>query len=92
MRINDTRGFDKDPKLCFAKPGDVVSIDGAFYLLCVTNNGKRPAPAQASNGLYSDERDLFLVDFATGNRHPLPHLSTRVEIHRNAELLVKKER
>lgn len=76
------------PKLCHANPGDVIRIgdkDGIIqsdiYLVCAFNQeGKRAARKTISNGLYDDERPLFMVNLITGEAKPLPHLSSRVEI------------
>lgn len=88
------------PKLCFAKPGACVQlfnsstgeIDNDLYIVCVFNqSGKRPAPALASNGLYSDERPLFLVNLCSGEAIPMPHLSSRIQLIKDAHVVVPTE-
>lgn len=80
---------NKLPKLCFAKPGDVIRLqpehlkepDPTPYLVCIFINGKkRRAPLHASNGLYSEENPTFLVSLLSGECFAMPHLSSRVEI------------
>ncbi len=83
MKIVDTR----QPKLCSAPVGSVVQIDDKTYLVCAFNPGdKRAARPGMPHGLYDEERDLFLVDLANGEATKMPHLSSRVEIRRDAVL------
>lgn len=87
MKVVDTRL----PKLCFAKPGDVISIDNEIFMVCVMNiKAARAAPLLASNGLYSEERPLFLVNVASGVAVQMPHLSSRVEILHDATIVIGK--
>lgn len=81
------------PKLCHARPGDVVRIpadegigaDPALYLVAVStaHKDKRAMRSNMSHGLYDEERPLFLVNVETGEARAMPHLSSRVEIVRN---------
>lgn len=83
MKIVDTR----QPKLCSASVGSVIQIEEKIYMVCAFNPGdKRSARPNMSHGLYDDERDLFLVDVASGEAIKMPHLSSRVEILRDAVL------
>jgi hypothetical protein len=82
------------PKLCFASPGDVVRLlddcgneQPEPFLVCVVNSGAKPMPRHASNGLYSEDRPLFLVSIATGATRAMPHLSKRVRILRDAAII-----
>lgn len=92
MKIVDTR----KPKLCFAKPGSVVQLldedqapTGDFYLVTVVDiKGKRAGRNFVPHGLYDEERPLFLVSLETGQAIPMPHLSSRVEIVREAKLVI----
>lgn len=95
MKVVDT----SKPKLCHAMPGDCVQLlaENAeilpqLYMVCVNplNPQNRPAPKFAMNGLYSDERPLFLVNMETGQAAKMPHLSERVIIVRDAELVVPR--
>jgi hypothetical protein len=82
MRMIDMR----PPKLCSAAVGDVVQIEDVTYIVCAVNAvGKRKA-RPISLGLYDDERPLFLVNLASGEAVPMPHLSSRVEIRHDAQL------
>lgn len=84
------------PKLCHARPGDVVRIpsdegigaDQSHYLIAVatTAKGKRAMREGMSHGLYDEQRPLFLVDLASGEARAMPHLSSRVEIVKSAVL------
>ena len=77
-------------KLCFAKEGDLISLLGPDGKSCSdvwevraeNQPGRKPAPEGANNGLYSDERDFYLLRWHNGKhvRAPMPHLSTRVAI------------
>lgn len=83
MKILDLR----QPKLCSAPVGSVVQVDDKIYLVCAFNpGGKRAARPNMSQGLYDDERDLFLVEMATGEAVKMPHLSSRVDILHTAVL------
>lgn len=83
------------PKLCHARPGDVIRVPyehggegSTLYLVSVFNTpGKRPLRSNAMNGLYDDERPLFMVNLSTGEARPLPHLSSRVEIVRDIAVI-----
>jgi hypothetical protein len=86
---------NKPPKLCFAKAGDVIRItDNNTGLVCpqtylvavIPDDKKKKARMLSSNGLYSDERDFWIVDTTTGEVRELPHLSERIVIYRNAAL------
>ncbi len=98
---------DRRPKICFAKAGDVVRItfDGTDYgalnpapfLVCVNSGisgakGKRcQVQKNAMAGLYSDERNHFLVNLETGEACAMPHLSSRCEIVRNLAMIETEE-
>lgn len=85
MNVVDTRL----PKLCHAPVGGVVQIDDDYFIVCAFNPGnKRSARPGMSQGLYDDERDLFLVNLRTGEAVKMPHLSSRVEIVRDASVVL----
>ncbi len=81
-------------KLCHAKPGQAVTLvtalmerDRHAYLVCVVpDKNKHAARDTVSNGLYDDERKLFLVNLETGELRDMPHLSSRVIIWDDAAL------
>jgi hypothetical protein len=87
------------PKLCHARPGDVVQIvdtegdvEPSLYLVCVFPvKGKRAGRGVEliNHGLYDEERPLFLVDIETGISREMPHLSNRVQIRRDVRVEVK---
>lgn len=90
------------PKVCFSRPGDVIQLpaddtgdpDGPLYMVCTIPNSvatwikikARKREAQPSNGLYSEERPLWLINLETGEGEPMPHLSSRCRIVRDATL------
>jgi hypothetical protein len=84
-------------KMCWAKPGDVVrligadlQVDPAMYLVCAVGDGikgKRAARELASNGMYDDQRPLFLVNIETGILMNMTHLSGRVDIIRDVAVV-----
>lgn len=86
---------DSATKLCHAKPGDAVRIidkngnrSAEVYLVAfMEKKGCSAARECASNGLYSDDRPLFLVDTGTGQAVTMPHLSSRVLILRAAAIV-----
>lgn len=85
--IEGTKGLSK---LCHAQPGDVIRIPqfpSLYLVACFAMKGCKPARAGATNGLYSDERPLFMVDLASGEARELPHLSSLVEIVRGAAVV-----
>lgn len=85
--------LENPPKVCFAKPGDVIELPDAFgtlFLVCCYDLG-RPRNPVASNGLYSDENPHFLVDLINGQARPMPHLSSRARIVRNVAVYPLKE-
>ena len=85
MKVIDTR----QPKLCSAPVGSVVQIEEKTYLVCAFNpGGKRGQRPNMSQGLYDEERDLFLVDLASGEASKMPHLSSRVDICHNAAIVL----
>lgn len=94
MKVVDTR----KPKLCSAKPGSVIQLlnedqvpAGDFYLVSVMDvKGKRAARELATQGLYDDERPLFLVSLSNGQAIAMPHLSSRVDIVRGAKMVIKE--
>lgn len=72
---------ERQTKLCHGNPGDVVQLSsgGTLYMICVQpERGKRPGRANMSQGLYDDERNLYLVDLQTGYMKEMVHLSTKV--------------
>lgn len=85
------------PKLCHARPGDAIRLldeDGnpteQVFIVCVVNQkGKRHMRTNVPHGLYDEERPLFIVDLATGQATSMPHLSSRVEILRNATVTIE---
>lgn len=77
-------------KLCHASPGDVIRIPGVPGIYIVSFFPMKNCSAArngATNGLYSDECQLFIVNVESGEGSPLPHLSSSVEILRNAALV-----
>lgn len=96
MRITHANPPLNLTKLCHATPGDVVHLfdsnlveDPAYYLVTAFNEPKkRPAPKHSGSGLYTDERDIWLVDLETGLAKPMPHLSSRCKIVRNASVVI----
>lgn len=84
MKIVDTRL----PKLCHAHPGEMVRLENGLHMVCVFPvEGKRPARPMIGNGLYDEERSLFLVNMTTGEAIAMPHLSSRIEIVRDVTLV-----
>ena len=80
--------LDNPPKVCFAKPGDVIELPdepGTLYLVCCYDLGQ-PRNPLASNGLYSDFNPHFLVELVTGQARKLPHLSSRARIVRDVAI------
>lgn len=87
-----------ETKLCHARPGDVVQLLDAnleplpgIYVVSIfwTDDQKKPSkPGRALNGLYSVDDPLFLVNAETGEARMMPHLSSRVVIIRDAQLLL----
>lgn len=74
-------------KICHAKVGSIVEItDGDGKLrtcrVCVVpDKHKRAARVGMTHGLYDEQRMLFLVDTLTWEFVPMPHLSSKAEIH-----------
>lgn len=84
MKFVDTRL----PKLCHAKPGDIVRLENGLHMVCAFPvKGKRAARPMMMHGLYDDERPLFLVNMASGEAVVMPHLSTRLEIVHDVTLV-----
>ncbi len=87
-------------KLCHARAGDVVRIhdekapEGGSepFLVCVNvkQKGQHINPL-AMHGLYTEERGLFLVSLADGSAVSMPHLSSRVEVVRQAKVVLGHE-
>lgn len=73
------------PKVCLFAPGDCLRLlnkDGTvgkkLFMVCRhTIDPKKRAPIGASNGLYSEENPLFLVNLESGEAHAMPHLSAK---------------
>lgn len=65
----------------------------ALYMVCAdASDATRPAARRgAAHGLYDDKRPLFLLNLRTGCAVKMPHLSSRVEVMRNATLTVETE-
>jgi hypothetical protein len=86
-------------KLCHAAVGSVVrlvsaklEVDDEPFLVCaVPDVEKRAARARMTQGLYDDQRCLFLVSLTTGLMKERPHLSSRVIIYSEAEVLLGEE-
>lgn len=86
---------DGATKLCHAKPGDAVRLidkDGnrsteVYLVAFMEKKGCLAARDCASNGLYSDDRPLFVVNIETGESKSMPHLSSRVIILRGAAVV-----
>ena len=78
------------PKICFAHTGDVLEIEGTLFLVCQYDIGKKYNPL-ASNGLYSNENPLFLVDLENGMARTMPHLSTRARNVKNIAITTVNE-
>ncbi len=86
-------------KLCHAAVGSVIrlvsdklEVDDERFLVCaVPEAGKRAARPRMTQGLYDDERCLFLVSLTTGLMKNRPHLSSRVIIYSEAEVLLGEE-
>lgn len=81
-------------KLCHAKPGDRVRLvdtsaaelgERAYMVVAVNAPGKRPARKGMSQGLYDDERDLWLLNEETGELQTPPHLSSKVVLVRRRQ-------
>lgn len=67
-------------KICHIKPGEVIMLPEAgdtLFMLCRQDIGKGRAHNMAGNGLYSEGNPIFLIDLATGEACPAPHLSSR---------------
>lgn len=90
-------------KLCHANVGQVIKLgmrvnsptedyieDGPAYMVCARGQG-RPARVGMSQGLYDDNRQLFLIDLTKGIEVPMPNLSSKIFICATAELLVSDE-
>lgn len=86
----------KLPKLCHARPGDAVRLvsaetgeptDDLFIVSVDSTSPGRPARQGMPHGLYDDQRPLFLVNLETGLAVRMPHLSSRVEIVREARVV-----
>lgn len=87
-------------KMCHARPGDVIRLASGpdveqtdpLYMLIVLPHDAATLPVPVTDkvhtdGLYSDPRPLALVNLETGIARKLPHLSSRVEILRDATIL-----
>jgi len=94
--------INKVPKLCSVPVGSAVRLhrdDGSapgdgdpVYIVCAFNQpGKRAARPLVTQGLYDDERPLFLVDLATGSAIPMPNLSKRVQVLKDASITLVEE-
>lgn len=82
------------PKTCFARAGEIIClvdekgnvIDDPFLVCVLTLDSIAPKKIVASNGLYSAEEDYYLVNLRTGLPRKMPHLSSRINILRDAFL------
>jgi hypothetical protein len=57
-----------------------------LYMVCRFDIGKAKL-RDCSSGLYTEENPLFLVSLTTGEARPMPHLSSRVEIVRDVQVV-----
>jgi len=85
-------------KLCHATPGMAVmlvdcdmNLDEEPYLVCVVPDTTKRAARAISQGLYDDERSLFLVSLRTGQLRDMPNLSSRAVLFPNADLQLGEE-
>jgi len=87
------------PKLCHANLGDLVQLcnepgelQPEHYMVCAFSApNMRPARVNMMHGLYDDERPLFLVNVVTGEARKMVHLSERVKIIRDAEIVITED-
>lgn len=95
--------FTHLPKICHAPVGSLVQLPTTdreptdadpVYLVCAFQADKhqRAARPLMTHGLYDDQRQLFLVNVATGEAIAMPHLSSRALIVRDATIHVTVER
>ena len=92
-----TKKEDSARKVCFARAGQVIQLldamlrpVGPYYLVYRLGKAKmQPSAAVASNGLYSTDDAHGLIDLATGIVADMPHLSSRMMVIHDAELVVK---
>lgn len=90
---------NRPPKLCHARPGDVIRMgdttvsghptgegESQLYLVCRHDVGKQKM-REVSHGLYDESNPIFLVNLTTGEARPMPHLSSRVEIVRDVQVV-----
>lgn len=75
-------------KLCHAKPGDVVEVSKNLYIVCVDSPKSKDS---VTNGLYSEDGQMFLVDLATGRPCRMPHLSSKVILRPDAVVMTGRE-
>ena len=83
-------------KLCHAKVGDQIRLPDAetgavlpevFVVIALAQSGRRPARKGMTQGLYDEQRELWLVSLETGEARKMPHLSSRVDIlHEDARV------
>lgn len=83
-------------KLCHAKVGDQIRLLDAetgavlpevFVVIALAQSGRRPARKGMMQGLYDEQRELWLVSLETGEARKMPHLSSRVDIlHEDARV------
>ncbi len=84
-------------KLCSARPGDAIRLlDAAgaelpdtYIIAVMEQKGRRAMRPNRTEGLYDEERPLFMVNLETGQAEALPHLSSRVQILQYAVVEVK---
>lgn len=81
-------------KLCHAPVGSRIKLvdsemkigDEVFIVGAIDKAGQRPARKGLSLGLYDDQRQLFLMNAASGMQRSMPHLSSRVVILKSDEV------
>lgn len=87
------------PKVCLFSPGDclrLINRDGTvgkkLFMVCRrTLDPEKRAPIGASNGPYSEENPLFLINLESGEAHPMPHLSSRAVRVEDAYVVVASD-
>ncbi len=81
-------------KLCHARAGDVVMVPGwtdtPFMVVAVMDTG-RPARRDQPEGLFADQRTLYLCNLQTGELARPPHLSTQVTILHNPSIVISED-
>lgn len=82
------------PKICHARVGQPVRLPNAagdiepeVFVICAEDApGRRPGRSGQSQGLYDDQRKLFLVSMLTGQARPMPHLSSRAQLLKHSDV------